>query len=181
MPNMNQSIIERVQTQDETVIAQLYDDYGAALYGVAHRIVGVHYLSEQVVQDTFVKIWKYGPYYDNNKGHLFSWMIKITRNTAIDVLRSSLYHSYRCTSTIDNVALGLKADQADPHLMDVRQIVAKLDDKYRIVVERIFFDGFSQKELSEELEIPVGTIKSRLYIAKRELRGLMGISRLSNR
>jgi RNA polymerase sigma-70 factor, ECF subfamily len=171
---MEQSLIQRVQTQDQTVISQLYDDYGAALYGVVHRIVGMHDLSEQVIQDTFVKIWKHGPYYDETKGRLFTWMLNIARNTAIDTVRSAGYKSRQRTAGIDNQIVSMQADEPDPHLMDMRQIVGKLDDKYRVIVEKIYFEGYSQSELSEELGIPLGTIKTRLRSAMQDLRGMVG-------
>jgi RNA polymerase sigma-70 factor, ECF subfamily len=172
--SMEISLIQRIQAQDQSVISQLYDDYGAALYGVVYRITGTKEVAEQVIQDTFVKVWRNGPSYDTSKGRLFTWMMNIARNTAIDAIRTTGYKNQTRTESLSQSETALPADQPDPHLMDVRSIVDKLDDKYRVLVQKIYFEGYSQSEVSEELDIPLGTVKTRLRAAMQELRGMVG-------
>jgi RNA polymerase sigma factor (sigma-70 family) len=171
---MDSILVQKVKTQDSSVIGQLYDDYGGALFGVVYRIVGAHDLAEQVLQDTFVKIWKNGPSYDETKGRLFTWMLNIARNTAIDAIRSAGYKNQKRHTEIGTSVHALEAASADPHLMDVKEIVNKLDEKYRLIVQKIYFEGYTHAELSDELNIPIGTIKTRLRFAMTQLRGYMG-------
>jgi RNA polymerase sigma-70 factor, ECF subfamily len=171
---MELNLIARVQQQDESVIAHLYDHYGSALFGIVFRIVGRHDLAEQVLQDAFVKIWRNGPKYDATKGRLFTWMLNIARNTAIDAIRSAGYKQDKQTIGVTTEAHAMPADTPDPHLMDVREIVQKLDEKYRIIVQKIYFEGYSHADLSDELNIPIGTVKTRLRAAIQELRQYVG-------
>jgi RNA polymerase sigma-70 factor (ECF subfamily) len=172
---MENILIQKIKNQDAAVIGQLFDDYGNALYGVILRIVGQSDLAEQVLQDSFVKIWKNGHTYDESKGKLFTWMLNIARNTAIDVVRSAGFRDQRKLQALDNASYAIAADNADPHLMDMRAMVDKLDEKYRVIVQKIYFEGYSHAELSEALGIPLGTVKTRLRYALGELRGLMGV------
>jgi RNA polymerase sigma-70 factor, ECF subfamily len=171
---MELNLITRVQNQDESVIAHLYDAYGSALFGIVFRIVGKHDLAEQVLQDAFVKIWRNGPKYDATKGRLFTWMLNIARNTAIDAIRSAGYRQDKQTTGVDAGIYAMQAETPDPHLMDVRDIVQRLDEKYRIIVQKIYFEGYSHADLSDELDIPIGTIKTRLRAAIQELRQHVG-------
>ena len=171
---MEALLVEKVRTQDSSVIGQLYDNYGSALYGVVLRIVGSNELAEQVVQDTFVKIWKNGPNYDPAKGRLFTWMLNIARNTAIDTIRSAGFKNQRMTVEVDKTLYATPGESVNHDHMDIKAIVEKLDDKYKILVQKIYFEGYTQQELSDEFDMPIGTIKTRLRYAMNELRGLMG-------
>jgi RNA polymerase sigma factor (sigma-70 family) len=171
---MEISLVNRVQTQDQTVIGQLYNDYGGALFGVVYRIVGERDVAEQVLQDTFVKIWRNGPKYNETKGRLYTWMLNIARNTAIDAVRSSGYRNTKLNTDMDKVGAAMVADTVDPHLMDIKGIVDKLDEKYRTIVQKIYFEGYTHSDLADELDIPIGTIKTRLRYAMQDLRGMMG-------
>ena len=86
---MQEHITQLLKTQDHSAIAQLYDAYSPALYGCVLRIVSSKEVAEQVIQDTFLKAWRYGPHYDEKKGRLFTWLLNIARNTAIDATRSA--------------------------------------------------------------------------------------------
>ena len=173
---MDSILVDKVKKQDASVISQLYDDYGAALFGVVYRIVGAHDLAEQVLQDAFVKIWKNGASYDESKGRLFTWMLNIARNTAIDAVRSAGFKNQKRIVEIEKSTFGMVAETIDPHLMDVKDIVNKLDEKYRIIVQKIYFEGYTHSDLSDELDIPIGTIKTRLRYAMGELRNHMGLN-----
>ncbi|MEM9921100.1 MAG: RNA polymerase sigma factor [Bacteroidota bacterium] len=148
----------------------LYDDYAPALYGVIFRIVKSEELAEDVLQDTFVKIWKNGPDYDASKGSLFTWMLNIARNTAIDLIRSAHHRRRQHMESPDQAAhIG---ESFNVNHIGVNAIVDNLDEKYRKVIDLIYFQGYTHKEVVEELDIPLGTVKSRIRIALRELRKL---------
>ncbi len=171
---MELELIQRLRAQDHTVIGHLYDRYGGALYGVVYRITGRSDIAEQVLQDTFVKVWRHGSSYDESKGRLFTWIMNIARNTAIDAIRTSGFKRQSLITSIDAGTQKLPAEAHDPHLMDIRAVVSKLDEKYRVLVEKIYFEGYSQSEISEELNIPIGTVKTRLRYALEQLRGMVG-------
>ncbi len=129
-----------------------------------------HELAEQVLQDTFVKVWKNSSGYDRSKGKLFTWLINIARNTAIDATRTSHYKHFSKTEDIDTLITVQSDNEIQPDHLGLRQIVESLDDKYRILIEKIYFEGYTQKEIEEELGIPLGTVKTRLRYAMNELR-----------
>lgn len=83
-----QELIELLASRDVKGLEYLYDRYSAALYGVIHRIVGVQERSEEILQETFLRIWERVRHYDPAKGRLFTWMLNIARNLAIDAVRS---------------------------------------------------------------------------------------------
>jgi RNA polymerase sigma factor (sigma-70 family) len=163
-------LIQQLQSQDSAAISHLYDAYSGALFGVALRIVGSRELAEQVLQDTFVKAWRNGRQYDPSKGQLFTWLLNIARNTAIDVTRTAHYRNQ--TATDDVQALHQKADNTvfNPEHIGLRELTETLDEKYRNLIHLIYFQGYTQEEAAEQLDIPLGTVKTRLRFAIGELR-----------
>src|SRR5690606_877642 len=81
-------IVELLQERNDKAISLLYEHYGDTLYGVAYKVVRDEELAQDVVQESFIKIWKKSDSYDPSKAKLFTWLFRITRNTAIDKLRS---------------------------------------------------------------------------------------------
>lgn len=166
------TLISRLQAQDSASISALYDAYGAALFGVVLRIVQRKDLAEQVLQDTFVKAWRYGPSYDASKGRLFTWLLNIARNTAIDATRTAHYQHSRKTDSLDALVQSPGGEGIQPDQIGVKEVVDKLDEKYRLLIDLIYFKGYTQEEVAEETGIPLGTIKTRLRYAINELRGI---------
>lgn len=167
-------IIRLLQQNDKSVIATLYDKYAAALFGVVVKIVGSEVMAEDVLQEAFVKIWTKGHTYDSTKGTLFTWMLNIARNLAIDKTRTARFRQKEKTQSIDQLVSINKEpgiDYKTEHI-GLRNIVTKLEEKYRVVLDLIYFEGYTQKEVEEHLNIPLGTVKTRLRIALRELRKL---------
>lgn len=167
---MQDALIKRIKAQDQTVIAQLYDDYGAALYGVVLRIVGTSEIAEQVVQDSFVKIWRFGASYDETKGRLFTWMVNIARNTAIDATRKASFRNARKTTELDSVVYGMEGDAMPHEHIGLQKVIDQLDEKYKFLIDKVYFEGYTQSEIVEETGIPLGTVKTRLRQAMKILR-----------
>jgi RNA polymerase sigma-70 factor (ECF subfamily) len=165
-------MITLLREEDKRAISLLYDQYAATLYGIVLRIVHLQTVAEDVVQETFVKAWRRRDSYDETKGTVFTWLLNIARNTAIDKKRSLESRQRRNFQTLDATVYtqeGLSVE-FNPDLIGLDKIVKKLEEKYRVVVELIFFRGFTQNEVTEHLDLPLGTVKSRLRIALRELR-----------
>ncbi len=167
---LEKHIIELLQERDEKAISLLYDHYGDTLYGVALKVVRDEELAQDVLQESFVKIWKKSDSYDSTKAKLFTWLFRITRNTAIDKLRSVNTKSDKEIQMDVSDVYNLGIDSIRPEFMDVKENLEKIETKYQVVLDALFFQGMTQQEASDELDIPLGTIKSRLKIGLRELK-----------
>jgi RNA polymerase sigma factor (sigma-70 family) len=165
-----ESIITLLKKQDTVAVEQLYDIYGAALYGAALRIVCSKELAEQVLQDTFLKVWYFGAQYDASKGRLFTWLLKITRNTAIDATRNSHFHNSKKTDFIDSLNESSGGDCINPDTLGLQEIVDKMDEKYKIIIDLIYFNQYTHQEAAEAIGIPLGTVKTRVRFAILELK-----------
>ncbi|SHJ27162.1 RNA polymerase sigma-70 factor, ECF subfamily [Arenibacter nanhaiticus] len=169
-------IAELLKERNEKAISLLYEHYGDTLYGVAFKVVRNEDLAQDILQESFVKIWKKSDSYDPTKAKLFTWLFRITRNTAIDKLRSANTKSEKEIQMDISDVYSLGSEGIKPDLIDVQENLEKIDLKYQIVLDALFFQGMTQQEASEELNIPLGTIKSRLKIGLRELRKIYGAS-----
>lgn len=169
-----EKIIQLLQNEHQDAISYLYDHYSAALFGVALRIVRSRELAEQVLQDAFLKVWRNGSQYDRSKGKLYTWMLNITRNTAIDATRTSHYQYYSKTDDLSVLYAAASADSIDPDHVGIQQIVSRMDPKYRVLIEKIYFEGYTQQEIAEVMNIPIGTVKTRVRAAIEQLRGVFG-------
>jgi RNA polymerase sigma-70 factor, ECF subfamily len=177
---MEEKIINLLQNQDKEAISILYDKYGAALFGVVLKVVHSRELAEQVLQDTFLKAWRYGTQYDAKKGRLFTWLLNIARNTAIDATRTNYYKFYQKSDNLETLYHAQSDNALNPDTLGVRQIVQGMDEKYRVLIEKIYFEGYTQQEIEQEMGIPIGTIKTRLRFAINELRTVFGDSNPAN-
>jgi len=163
-------IIELLQQQDKKAIDALYDQYSSALYGIVLNIVRSEMVAQDVLQEAFVKIWSKGVSYDPLKGTLFTWMLNITRNTAIDKQRMEETRSKNSEKNTPEGFMDLQIDH-----IGLNTEVGKLEEKYRKVIDLIYFEGYTQEEVTEALNIPLGTVKSRVRIALRELRKVFSV------
>ncbi|WP_027077726.1 RNA polymerase sigma factor [Maribacter antarcticus] len=171
---LEKHIVELLQERNDKAISLLYDNYGDTLLGVAKKVVRSDDLAQDVLQESFVKIWKKSDTYDPSKAKLFTWLFRITRNTAIDKLRSVNAKTDKEIQIDVSDVYNIGVESTKPELMDMQEHLNKIEDKYQIVLDALFFQGMTQQEASEELDIPLGTIKSRLKIGLRELRKIYG-------
>lgn len=171
---LEKHIVELLQERNEKAMSLLYEHYGNTLYGVAFKVVRNEELAQDVLQESFVKIWRKSDSYDATKAKLFTWLFRITRNTAIDKLRSVKTKSDKEIQINVSDVYNLGVDNIKPETMDIRDNLDKIEEKYQIVLDALFFQGMTQQEASEELDIPLGTIKSRLKIGLRELKKIYG-------
>lgn len=171
---LEKHIVELLREGDEKAISLLYEHYGDTLYGVALKVVQNEAMAQDVLQESFVKIWKKAHTYDASKAKLFTWLFRITRNAAIDKLRSvSTKNDKEIQIDVSDVyTIGVEGVR--PEHLDMKKQLGKIEPKYREVLEALFFEGMTQQEASEDLDIPLGTIKSRLKIGLRELRKIYG-------
>ena len=115
-------------------------------------------MAEDVLQDAFIKIWKNGPSYNEKRGSLFTWMLNIARNTAIDKTRSAHFRASNNINEIDQkITNNINwSHQPKPEHIGLNQVITKLDNKYVEIIELIYFKGYTQQEVHEHLDIPLG-------------------------
>ncbi|TPV35660.1 RNA polymerase sigma factor [Paucihalobacter ruber] len=168
--SLETQIIKLLEEGNQQALNLLYEHYSDALFGVIQKITKNDELAQDALQETFVKVWRYSNKYDADKAKLFTWLYRIARNTAIDKLRShNLKHQKNIQIDHTNVYV-LPTTSLNQDVLDLRAQLDKIDEKYQIVIKALFFEGMTQQEASEELDIPLGTIKSRLKIGLRELK-----------
>lgn len=148
----------------------LDENYSDTLYAVIYKVIKDHIIEEDALQETFLKIWWFAHKYDASIAKLFTWLYRIARNTAIDKLRSHNLKFEREIQINDSNVYKIPVMSLNQDAIDLKEHVATLDTKYQIVLRALFFEGMTQQEASEELDIPLGTVKSRLKIGLRELR-----------
>ncbi len=169
-----EELVRLLQAQDQRAFSLLYDNYSAALYGVILKIVRTEEIAADVMQDSFVKIWKNIENYNRIKGTLFTWMLNVARNTAIDQIRSQAYQQNTKNQDLaDSVGLvdrEYNTQQETDHI-GLRKVVEGLKPEYQQIVELLYFKGYTQAEVSEEFGIPLGTVKTRVKAAVNLLRG----------
>lgn len=163
-------LISRLKQQDRSAIGDLYDAYNKALYGVVLRIVRSPELAQQVLQDTFVKAWRNAAIYDIDKGRPFTWLLTIARNTAIDATRTAHYQYSKKIDNLDNLVHHPGGSTLNLDTLGVREMVSNLDEKYKLLIELVYFQGYTHQEAAEEMGMPLGTAKTRLRYAIYELR-----------
>ena len=166
-------IVDLLKKEDKDALPLIYANYKAVLFGNILRIVRRQEVAEDVFQEALLKIWKNRKDYDPQKGRLFTWMVRICRNTAIDKTRTQ---EYKQLVNIQNAGESVALEQVGPsYEMGIDQIgvidwVSKLDEGLRDVIEIVYFQGYSHRDAAEKLGMPLGTLKTRVRKALIELR-----------
>lgn len=171
-----EELVQRLRARDETALTLFYDRYAAALFGVISRIVKADDVAEDVLQEALVKIWNSFPTYDGNKGRLFTWVLNISRNLAIDKIRSRQHRVGTRTHGLDDSLTAQRLPAADsfrPEHIGLREIVQTLVPDQRQIIDLLYFGGYTQSEVAEELSLPLGTVKTRARTAIKLLSKLM--------
>jgi RNA polymerase sigma factor (sigma-70 family) len=159
---------------DERAIEIIYDNYSGAMYGVIFRLIQNREVSEDVLQESFIKIWQNSFQYNPSKGRLFTWIINISRHLAIDKRRSKDFKSSFKNQSLENtVNDGIEANFSGsvvPELMGLKDLIENLEPEQKKIIDLLYFGGFTQEEVSENLKIPLGTVKTRSRNALISLR-----------
>jgi RNA polymerase sigma factor (sigma-70 family) len=172
-------LILMLQQHSEEAFHYLYDNYSGALYGVINQIVPDKETANDVLQEVFINIWKKIDSYDSSKGRLFTWMLNIARNAAIDKIRSKYYQdnlkNQPIPDNVHNVQNNLSSYIVKPVIDDIglRRILTRLKDEYRTLIELSYFQGFTHEEIAKAMNIPLGTVKTRIRTALIQLRNMI--------
>jgi RNA polymerase sigma-70 factor, ECF subfamily len=170
-------LIERVRRRDQAAMAALYDRYARSVYSVALRVVREPRAAEDVLQDAFLTFWQRPDAYQPERGAFGPWLLRVARNRGIDVLRRRSRERFEP----DAAAVGFVERLVDPDpepgdqvwaesvAVRVRAALAGLTPAQREVIELAYFSGLTQSEMAARLEIPLGTVKTRVRTALRRL------------
>lgn len=156
----------------------LYDHYAGAILGVIARIIKKEELAEEILQDVFLKVWDKIESYDASKGKLFTWMLNIARNQAIDKTRSKEFSKGKKTGDIDNFVNRIDHEgyvEQKVEAIGLQELLKVLPDDQRFIIDQHYLKGYTQAEISEEFNLPLGTVKTRMRLAMKELRTLLKI------
>ena len=171
-----QELVSLLLIQNDQAFSYLYDNYSPALFGVICQIVSDKEIASDVLQDVFINIWRKISSYDKTKGRLFTWMLNIARNAAIDKVRSRPYKdSLKNQPLTENVNSTVPNYVVDPEINDVglKKLVNKLKGEYRQLIELSYFQGFTHEEIAKILNLPLGTVKTRIRSALMQLRTMI--------
>jgi RNA polymerase sigma-70 factor (ECF subfamily) len=151
----------------------LYIHYRGSLFNIINQIVPDIETANDVLQEVFITIWNNIDKYDPSKGRLYTWLLNLTRNAAINKTRSKNYKNYLKNADISNYVNSIEEksnSQLNINQIGLRKEVSKLKEEYKVVLELAYFHGCTQEEISKALDIPLGTIKTRIRNALIELR-----------
>lgn len=169
-----QDLVLRLRQKEEAAFSYLYDHYSGALFGVIKQIVPDGELSSDVLQEVFVNIWRKIDSYDLSKGRLFTWMLNIARNAAIDKVRSKAYQEgLRRTSLQDDTPLPDAVVRPGVDDYGLKKQLFKLKEEHRQLIDLSYYQGFTHEQIAKALNMPVGTVKTRIRSALTQLRTLL--------
>ncbi|NHF61048.1 sigma-70 family RNA polymerase sigma factor [Flavobacteriaceae bacterium TP-CH-4] len=158
-------LITRFQQKDASAFEMLYGMYAENICGVINTIVRDEALAQELCQDVFVKVWHNAASYNSAKGRFFTWILNIARNAAIDEMRSKSYKNQKKNLSADSFVGILEqvgnADEATTDVAGIRALINRLKQRCVEIIDLLYFKGYTQKEVAEELEIPLGTVKTR--------------------
>jgi RNA polymerase sigma factor (sigma-70 family) len=166
-------LVLALKNRERIAIEALYDMYSASLFGVISRIISDTATAEDVLQETFVKIWHSFSGYNAEKGRLFTWMVNIARNLSIDKIRSKDYKNQNKNQELENNVTFIDEQRSTaykPELLGIKELVETLKPEQKSILDLVYFKGYTHVEAADELGIPLGTIKTRLRMAIQQLR-----------
>ena len=175
----DRDLVARLQRRDPQALAELYDRYGRLAYSLVLRIVRDGGIAEDLVQETFLRVWNRVQGFDAGKGSMGPWLLAVARNRAIDYLRSAGGRERNAVEFEETDHPALYTDMERDLLISdkarrVKAAMAKLPANHRQVIELAYFEGLSQTEMAERMGQPLGTVKTWVRAALKHLRDDLG-------
>lgn len=170
------TLVSQFQNKNEVAFQKLYGMYSDSIHGVVYNIVKDTAIADELMQDVFIKAWHNAHTYSSKKGRFFTWILNIARNAAIDKTRSKAFKQKKQNLNSDFfVDIITSNDNLDSSTdaIGIKKFVKNLGKKCKEVIELLYFKGFTQKETSEELDMPIGTVKTRNRNCIKELRDMV--------
>lgn len=169
---INSLDINKLKAGDVKALEKVYDVCTPALLGIILRIVKSEDIAKEVLQETFIKIWKNASSFDESKGRFFTWASRIAKNTAINYINLKSEKKQTQTIGLDQIHASRKIQTPNIDVLDVRGKVNQLEFKYKQLIDLLYFQGYTQQEASDTLSIPLGTVKTRIRSAMSQLKAI---------
>ena len=180
----DRALLQRIASKEPDALSELYDHYSNLLLGLLKSILKKTEEAEDILHEVFTTIWEKADQFDAERGSAYTWIVSLTRNKGIDRLRSKVYKEQKKQSTSlddDDVFHPLYSDENNPlentilsdRAKRIYEALQKLSEKQRSVIQVAYFDGLSQSEISDEYDIPLGTVKTRMRDGMIKLRELL--------
>ncbi|WP_141504202.1 RNA polymerase sigma factor [Paenibacillus luteus] len=170
-------LIQKIANRDSAALEQLYDRYERQIYSFVYRIVKDAMAAEEVVQELFIRVWNSAERLDTGEaaGKISSWMFTIARNLSVDWIRKQGRKPLEASEegVLERVAAFKSTEQEVEHKMlgeQMQEALRELNEDQKQVVDLIYFKGYTQQEVSLNQDIPLGTVKSRVRLALKQLR-----------
>jgi RNA polymerase sigma factor (sigma-70 family) len=169
-----QELVALLKAKNEPAFNYLYGNYSGALYNIVLQIIPDTQIASDVLQEAFVNIWKKIESYDAAKGRLFTWMLNVTRNMAIDMVRSKSYQNSQKNKEFPMAEQletpGGAVVQPGLDNIGLKKAVYQLKPEQRVLVDLAYFKGYTHEEIAQMEQIPLGTVKTRIRNALTQLR-----------
>ena len=171
----DEELLARMARADEAALAELYDRYGRAAYGLALRVLRDPSLAQDAVQDAMLAAWRTAASYDPARGKVSTWLLTFVHRRAVDLVRRE---ERRRTEQLDEAPVDegestAEAAELRAERRRVQAALAQLSPDQREALELAYYGGLTQAELAERLGVPLGTVKSRMFAALGRLRDLL--------
>lgn len=166
-------LVTALNQQDNQAYKHLYIHYRGALFNIILQFVPDTEMANDILQEVFLAIWKNMDKYDAKKGRLFTWLHTLTRNTAINTIRSKSFKVQAKNENLEDFVSVIELKTGIEQIVNqigLRKQVHLLRAEYKNVLELSYYNGFTQEEIAKTLNIPLGTVKTRLRNALIELR-----------
>ena len=178
----DEQLMQRIAGGDREAVRLLYQRHGRRVYSCAFQVISDPAAAEEVCQDVFLRVWDRAGTYQPDRGKVATWLARISRNRAIDVLRSLRARGGMPTTAVDETLSAPAGSGADPgeHLWQslrderVREAVASLPPDQRGSLTLAFFQGYTHQQIADQLGEPLGTVKTRIRDAMIKLRARLG-------
>lgn len=162
----DQDLLAAMAQRDQQALAALYERYGTAVYSIAMRVLDNTIHAEEAAQDTFLKVWNKPDAWNHTLGAFSSWLLTIARYTAIDRLRKERPHHPLVELHETHAAhVDLREDEHG-----FRALLAELPHEQAHVIDLAFYHGLTHQQLADQMQLPLGTIKTRLRLGLQKLR-----------
>jgi RNA polymerase sigma-70 factor, ECF subfamily len=160
---IDDNIVSLLLRGEEEGLRILYRNYSSAIYGIINRIVPSQDEADEILNDTFLKIYNNITSYDKDKSKLFTWMARIARNGAIDKVRSAGFTKSKNTISLDKEDNSSKFfESSKVEDFGMQKIIAKMDSDLKLVLDYVYFQGYSHQDCADELGLPLGTVKTKV-------------------
>jgi RNA polymerase sigma-70 factor (ECF subfamily) len=161
-------LIKQLQAKEERALSLLYDKYSGALYSVIIKMTRDEALSQDLLQETFITIWDKSHQYNNEKGRFYTWAYRIAKNKVLNYLRkNNILIQTDDLSVYDNKE---ESETVNRNFLELNGAITKLEAHHQKAIELVYFNGLTHREAHIEMDVPLGTFKSYVQQALKQLR-----------